>query len=549
MKCSMHTGKTYSIKHNERDYDKDKWNNDGHIDYSRSELNQTYISQPLYDFFDEQFGAALIEYNERSRAKHPERLIGFSSAQDYDECPAEEKRQRAVKAYYQEQKGKVQEVIIQLGSHEDYCALVADVGQDNADSFHANYLTAAYERWRQENPTLVPFCAVSHLDEVKDGTPHLHIDYLPIADSSKGLTRKVSMDGALKQLGYKRDKQHKYAETPYRQWLRSYRASQEQAAQEFADLYDYGLEIEPSEPSKAKHEQPQDYKLRQAEQQRKQVEQQCKQAEQKINEIANSGDFPEGVYQPTGIISKKATMPLDTAEQMRSAANAAPYMQKRALKAEKQNSSLKDENERLTAELNETKEELRRANERIESQKRNLQSYDRVLDELYVKYDYDDDEGELITSVLHELQDNQYFYANREPIANIKEKEPFNQDLFGELYQRGLRIKYDYNVEGYFCLTEQKDKVQALIEDYKASFVLIPPTMRQSVEDFCRKNKIPNKYKETALQSGELTGVVCIPQKDNGKVKAFVDSQSRPKMPYIQDGHQSRGSRGRGLSL
>ena len=99
MKCSMHTGKKYSLDHNLRTYDKEKWNNDGHIDYSRSELNQTFVSQPLYKFFDEQFGDALVEYNDKSREKHPERLIGFSSAKDYDDCPPEERRQRAVKAY------------------------------------------------------------------------------------------------------------------------------------------------------------------------------------------------------------------------------------------------------------------------------------------------------------------------------------------------------------------------------------------------------------------------------------------------------------------
>ena len=27
MKCSMHAGKAYSVKHNERDFDKEKWNN------------------------------------------------------------------------------------------------------------------------------------------------------------------------------------------------------------------------------------------------------------------------------------------------------------------------------------------------------------------------------------------------------------------------------------------------------------------------------------------------------------------------------------------
>lgn len=304
MKCSMHAGKAYSVKHNERDFDKEKWNNDGHIDYSRSELNQTYLSQPLYEFFDEQFGDALVEYNDRSREKHPERLIGFSSAQDYDKCPLEERRQRAVKAYYREQKNKVQEVIIQLGNHEDYISLVEKVGQERADQIHTDYLKEAFERWKKENSSLVPFCAVSHFDETRDGTPHIHIDFIPIAESNRGLSRKVSMDGALNQIGFKRKKQHKYAETPYKQWLCAYRASQEQAAQQFVDRNELGLTIERSEPTKSRHEQPQDYKLRQAEQKRKDVEKKTEELQERETHLQQQA--LEYEFEPKGKFERES---------------------------------------------------------------------------------------------------------------------------------------------------------------------------------------------------------------------------------------------------
>lgn len=284
MKCSLHTGKKYSLDHNLRTYDKNKWNNDGHIDYSRTHLNAVLVNKSLEQFFDEQFGDALVEYNEHNREKHPERLIGFESAADYDDCPPDQRRQRAVKAYCKEQKGKVQEVIIQLGNHDDYVELAAAYGQERADQIHAAYLTEVFERWKEKNPSLVPFCATIHFDEARDGSPHLHIDYLPIAESSRGLTRKVSMDGALKNMGFERKKQHKFAETPYKVWLRSFRTLQEQAAQEFVDRYALGFTIEPSEPSKSGHEQPQDYKLRQAEQQRKQLEQATERRKKEIKQ-------------------------------------------------------------------------------------------------------------------------------------------------------------------------------------------------------------------------------------------------------------------------
>ena len=87
MKCSFHADKKFSLKHNYRDYDKSKWNQDGHIDDKRSYLNKVYVSQSLYDFFDKKFGKALENFNAANVHKHPDRLIGFSSAKEYNHQP------------------------------------------------------------------------------------------------------------------------------------------------------------------------------------------------------------------------------------------------------------------------------------------------------------------------------------------------------------------------------------------------------------------------------------------------------------------------------
>jgi len=252
------------LKHNLRAFDKDEWNKDGHIDYERSHLNEPFVTKDLYTFFDEQFGDALVEFNEKNWSKHPDRLIGFSSLQEYKDCPENERRERAVKAYYAKNKGEVQEAEIQLGNHKDYTELVAELGQKEADKIHRAYLAGALENWKKENPNMAVFCAVAHFDEIKDGSPHLHVDFLPIAESSRGLARKVSLEGALSNIGFKREKKQGYYETPYKRWLRSYRQNQEEYAQDFLDSRRLGLTIEPSEPSKASHTQPQDYKLQEA---------------------------------------------------------------------------------------------------------------------------------------------------------------------------------------------------------------------------------------------------------------------------------------------
>ena len=235
----MHLGKKYNIRHNTRDFDSDKWNKDGHIDQTRSCLNKTLVNTPLRDFFDETFGKAISDFNEKNKSKHPERCTTVSE-------------------YFQEQKSKVQETILQMGDHDTYQALVKSVGQSKADNFYQYALKKVIEKWQKENPSLKVFGAYIHMDEIKDGTPHAHIDFLPIAVSDRGLTTKVSLDGALKEIGFARSKEDKYNSTPYKRWLADRRKSFEQFFQEIANeqLGKGVITILPSEPATVPHQDP-----------------------------------------------------------------------------------------------------------------------------------------------------------------------------------------------------------------------------------------------------------------------------------------------------
>ena len=222
-KASMHVGKKYSLKHNLREYDANKWNTDGHIQSDRSHLNEKLTHTELRDFFQKTFGAAIDQYNEKNREKHPDRMT-------------------SVDDYYNKYKGHAQECIMQMGDHENYMELIKLVGQEKADSIHKQFLTRAYNNWLKDNPSLKVFSATIHMDEIKDGTPHIHIDFLPVAESSRGLTVKVSMDGAMKMLGYDRKTKAKdgendsYKETPYRRWLSQQRERVEILANEYVHL-------------------------------------------------------------------------------------------------------------------------------------------------------------------------------------------------------------------------------------------------------------------------------------------------------------------------
>ncbi len=238
IKCkgSMHLGKKYSIKHNNRDYN--GWNKDGHIDPTRTPLNVTLVNKDFREWFYDIFTDAILAYNEKNAKKHPDRMT-------------------TVADYFKEQKAKVQEAIIQLGDHQTYANLVEQLGQEKADSFYKETLIQTFEKWQKDNPSLRVFHASIHMDEVENGTPHLHIDFLPVAESSRGLTTKVSLDGALKSLGFKRDEKDKYDNTPYKQWLRNRREKLESDFQEIADslLGKDKIQILPSEHSCKPHQE------------------------------------------------------------------------------------------------------------------------------------------------------------------------------------------------------------------------------------------------------------------------------------------------------
>lgn len=257
-KTSLHLGKKMSLRHNLRTYDEEKWNKDNHIHNERSHLN---ISEhtPLKKFFDEQFGEALVAFNEKQYAKHPERVIGMSQKQitatrnqleerygkdspKVTEKLEKIKREKAVSEYYKQQKKNVQEAIIQMSNADNFVKLIEEKGFEKAVEIHKEFMARTIADWEKNNPSLKIFSYSMHFDEA---TPHLHLDFIPIAESSRGLTCKVSLEGALQQLGFKRDKDQKYTETPYKQW----RAKQSLRIDKVASAY---MEIVPNEPSASK---------------------------------------------------------------------------------------------------------------------------------------------------------------------------------------------------------------------------------------------------------------------------------------------------------
>lgn len=138
--------------------------------------NTTYKKQNIREFYSELFGEALAEYN--SRMKRRDRIIP-----DYYEHIRKGKQEKTF-----------EEIVVQFGDIND-----CSVGSENGEL--AKQMLDEYMRgFEVRNPNLKVFNAVMHLDEA---TPHLHIDFVPITHTgSRGLSTRVSMSGALREMGF-----------------------------------------------------------------------------------------------------------------------------------------------------------------------------------------------------------------------------------------------------------------------------------------------------------------------------------------------------------
>ena len=135
--------------------------------------------QELKDAYREIFGEALERYNQKQ--KRNDRKIP-----DYLEHI--QKSKNGEKAFH--------ELVVQVGDRNDTGIRTADAAKAK------DILTDYYHEFVSRNPNMRVFNAVLHMDE-PDGTPHLHIDFIPIATGQKrGLEIKNSMRQALQQQGF-----------------------------------------------------------------------------------------------------------------------------------------------------------------------------------------------------------------------------------------------------------------------------------------------------------------------------------------------------------
>ncbi|MCH3916943.1 MAG: plasmid recombination protein [Spirochaetia bacterium] len=141
-----------------------------------------YLQQSLQSAYEEIFGQAVAEYN--AKQKRSDRKIDDYLAKIKNSGNKE-------KQFY--------ETLVQIGKKDD-TGVLDENGVLSEDAKQAKEVLNEYVRTFQErNPNLILFNAVFHMDEA---TPHLHLDYIPVAHGYKtGLKTRNSLTKALQEMG------------------------------------------------------------------------------------------------------------------------------------------------------------------------------------------------------------------------------------------------------------------------------------------------------------------------------------------------------------
>ncbi|OHX31071.1 plasmid recombination protein [Bacillus mycoides] len=156
-----------SLSHNNRE---NIHGNPG-IDPSRSEENIYFVQKDIRSIYKDIFQEAVDKYNEKQK-RNDRKIDDY-----YDKIHKDDK------------------------THEQR-ELVVAIGEGKDDPMYRGAKKEALKRYaeafQERNPNLVVYNMVLHDDEAN---PHLHINYVPNFESSRGLTRRVGMDRALQQQG------------------------------------------------------------------------------------------------------------------------------------------------------------------------------------------------------------------------------------------------------------------------------------------------------------------------------------------------------------
>lgn len=162
---SCHFGSSYSMGHNRREEEYIK--NQKHI--KKGGEHESVIDHDIADFYRQEFGQAVADYN--AREKHADRHID-----SYLHKVRTDKK---------------------LNECYECIATVGNMGLHPEEQTCKKVLMEFLNQWQTENPNMKVIGAYYHADE--EGAPHMHIDFVPVADYKRGLSHRNSYSKAIEQ--------------------------------------------------------------------------------------------------------------------------------------------------------------------------------------------------------------------------------------------------------------------------------------------------------------------------------------------------------------
>jgi len=204
----------------------------GNVDPTKTENNIYYAKENMADAYQNCFGQALENYNAKQK-----------------------RADRKIDDYYTHLFGNARKDVVATSANKEqsFYEIVVGIGDknntavDSADGELAAQILDEYAKgFAERNPNFYVFNSVLHLDEK---TPHLHIDYIPIADGYKnGLEKRNSHSVALQQMGFGKNKNS----------INEWRKQERQILRELCQQY--GLEITEETQGRGKTFTPDEYK-------------------------------------------------------------------------------------------------------------------------------------------------------------------------------------------------------------------------------------------------------------------------------------------------
>ncbi|MDE6036365.1 MAG: plasmid recombination protein [Ruminococcus sp.] len=340
---SFHNGTSWSRGHNIRD--ERYTSNQEHIDKSLSKQNVIIRDVPVRQAYEEIFGQAVQEYN--SRQKRKDRKIDCY----YDKIKQDKR------------KHPVYECIVQIGDKND---------TGNSAELEKQALIRFAEEWEERNPNLYLIGAYIHADE-PNGTVHLHCDYIPVAECSRGMKIQNSYDKALQQQGFKSENIHQTAQIA---WQESEREALTAICRDFFIDAQHSQGIGKGR----KYLTPQEYRRAKDEQQAK-IEEELQPLKDELSEYKQL-DVSEKAFvldEKKVLFQKRISVPIDELEKLKEQAKAYRVNQTEIKLLRKR----KQELEQKAESLKHTEQELQKKQALLESRQQAIETNHQTVKRMY----------------------------------------------------------------------------------------------------------------------------------------------------------------------